>query len=138
MGLLEAENAALREANLSLELRLLDLLRQSSLASESAPRVTSCREQRAVSSAVDAEFGLSKEGDGLSAWPGGKFPGNGRSELGIATPTACTATLRDLRRRLKEAEREVKELRLQRASVDRRERQVLGKVLAIGLLFQRS
>ena len=150
MGLLEAENAALRDSNLSLELRLLDILREtssSSTTSAAAPALLrgvpasdqSARQRERVreerSGASNGERGLTEEDDGRSVWPAvhddGKFAidemlVSSAEAPGVGAPSACNVALRDVRRRLKEAEQEVKEMRLEQASVDRRERQVLG------------
>lgn len=100
---LEGETAALRGRNISLEMRLLDLLRMTQQQQQRDDHVHEQRQQppRALRSGA--------------ATTNGCYGGS-----------TCTAdALRDLRRQLRVVEREAKELREERVTVERRDRQVL-------------
>ncbi|CAM9119086.1 unnamed protein product [Ectocarpus sp. 4 AP-2014] len=169
-GIIEAENISLRDQNISLELRLLDILRQSTAAassrggttvatetnshlspssylhhaalvstrataasekegnqdSETCPKQhkygTGALQQAEASATACVDSGATSRfrvdgrvppsgsvGEAGKPWPGGRAP-------------MCAAALKDLRRRLKEAELEAKEMRAERAAVDKRDR----------------
>lgn len=92
---LEGESAKLRERNVSLEMRLLDLLLDTQQQQQ---------QQRQRST---------EEPSRHSCWKSG------------CSPSSCGLdALRDLRRQLRAAEREASELREERASAERRDRQV--------------
>ncbi|CAM9316370.1 unnamed protein product [Ectocarpus fasciculatus] len=170
-GLLEAENTSLRDQNVSLELRLLDILRQSTTAASSRGRTavatvanshlspSGCHQHRPHAALVSTRATTAGEkegnqdssetcpkqrGSGTGAFQqaatacgdsgatsrfrvdGRVPPSGGVGEAGKPWPGGgapmCTAVLKDLRRRLKEAELEAKEMRAERAAVDKRDR----------------
>ncbi|CAN0394256.1 unnamed protein product [Ectocarpus sp. 12 AP-2014] len=172
-GILEAENTSLRDRNISLELRLLDILRQSTAAASSRGGTTVATDTNAHLSPSGCHQHLhhaapvstratavgEKEGNqdtetcpkqhkyGTGALqqaeasaracvdsgatsrfrldgrvpPSGSVREAGKPWPGGGAPM-CAAVLKDLRRRLKEAELEAKEMRAERAAVDKRDR----------------
>ncbi|CAN0007302.1 unnamed protein product, partial [Ectocarpus sp. 6 AP-2014] len=172
-GILEAENASLRDQNISLELRLLDILRQSTTTASSRGRTTvatetnshlslsGCYQHRHHAALVSTRATATGEKEGnqdsemcpkqhkystgalQQAEPSatacvdggatsrfrvdGRVPPSGSvGEAGKPWPSGgtpmCAAVLKDLRRRLKEAELEAKKMRAERAAVDKRDR----------------
>ncbi|CAB1120922.1 unnamed protein product [Ectocarpus sp. CCAP 1310/34] len=173
VGILEAENTSLRDRNISLELRLLDILRQSTAAASSRGGTTletetnshlspsGCHQHQhhAALFSTRATTAGEKEGNKDSEiCPKQHKYGTGALQQSDASATACVdggttsrfrvdgsvpvsgsvgeagkpwasggapmcaAVLKDLRRRLKEAELEAKEMRAERAAVDKRDR----------------
>eukprot|EP00752_Nemacystus_decipiens_P004987 g4535.t1 len=157
-GVLEAENTSLRDQNIALELRLLDLLRQSTTAVPSgaaapaaADSATDRRNQRLKyqqerveeqnggeedmcgtlkgeqTLGVDSLRPAARPASGTSG-ASSRFrvdgriarPARGDSSPGGGAPM-CAAVLKDLRRRLKEAEQEARAMRAERAAADKRD-----------------
>lgn len=183
-GILEAENTSLRDQNISLELRLLDILRQSTTAASSRGRTavatatnphlspSRCHHHRHHAALVSKRVTTAGEKEGnedSETCPKQHNYGTGVLQQAEASATACgdsgatsrfrvdgrvpqsgsggeagkpwpgggapmcAAVLKDLRRRLKEAELEAKEMRAERAAVDKRERLVSPG--SVSLLF---
>eukprot|EP00903_Cladosiphon_okamuranus_P012512 g11716.t1 len=152
-GILEAENTSLRDRNIALELRLLELLRQSTAA---VPRRAATPAAAAASAAAthrnenqQQNHQLSQEEDGMLGTTAAPFAGDngatssrfrvdgrvarpvpGASSSGGGEPM-CAAVLKDLWRRLKEAELEAQAMRAERAAVDKRDRLCKAQLRAL-------
>lgn len=148
-GILEAENTSLRDQNIALELRLLDLLRQSTTAVPrkatlpAAAAAIATATPRNENQQLHHQLGQEEE-DGMFGTTAASFAGDngaassrfrvdgrvtrpvrGDSSPGRGAPM-CAAVLKTLRRRLKEAELEARAMRAERAAADKRERLVSG------------